>query len=843
MATYSNVKTWSSNETLTSSDLNAEFNNIITNTNSGNLNSDNVSTSAAWTWTGTHTMSTSSKLALIDNIYVTFGSATDGDYFMRYSASNTALELSTTNADGSGTNAVVLDIQDGTDDVRVRGGLSTDNNAAPTTGLLVGGNIVSDTDSTDDLGTTSVRWANVYTDAVGDSGQTLGVKATTLSFDAASTIDTSGNNALTLDAGSAVLTLDGGTIESDATTLSFDSAATIDTSGNNALSLDAGTAVLTLDGGTIESDASTFSFDAAATIDTSGNNNLTLSAGTATIVATAGDITIFDDNNNADTSLSIGTSATEALVVQALNGGSNKTLEELRFTTKTASSTGDYGKMTFYVDETEIATIDDGGIDLASGLAFTVNGTAVGSGVDATNVASTRIATFSDSDTINGSANLVYSESSGDVGLGVGGGDPHSYSTADAIVLIGSTSHNNTELALASSNTGGSVNQITFSDSADTSYQSRIYYNHATGDMGIEVEDDLLVTADRVDFTDTNSNHVTVNGNPASGQKGIVLSYDNTNNNGQINALHTGTEYRPIDIGANANVFLVSSSGNVGIGTTSPSKRLELTDSSAGSSFDFFNTSSTQGDTVFRLNASRSANSAYNFFKMYSGSGFGDTEFAFRGDGNAYADGSFSGSGADYQEFFESTDGTALEIGISVVMDGEKVRAYNASSDSTDNIVGVVRPKSENKNSAVIGNTAWNHWTDKYLTNDYGVYLREDVTVWEWDEVRYVDGDDVPEDKQINDIKVEAGSCYERDELAKDASWTPPTGATSSKQSVRKLNPDYDASRTYTPREERTEWNLIGLLGQVQIKANEPVRPTWIKMKQISESVDLYLVR
>ena len=68
MSTYSRVKTWSSNETLTSSDLNAEFNNIITNTNSGGLNSDNVSTSAAWTWTGTHTMSTSSKLAFIDNI-------------------------------------------------------------------------------------------------------------------------------------------------------------------------------------------------------------------------------------------------------------------------------------------------------------------------------------------------------------------------------------------------------------------------------------------------------------------------------------------------------------------------------------------------------------------------------------------------------------------------------------------------------------------------------------------------------------------------------------------------------------------------------------------------------
>jgi len=205
-------------------------------------------------------------------------------------------------------------------------------------------------------------------------GGTIESDASTFSFDGAATIDTSGNNALSLDAGSAVLTLDGGTLESDASTFSFDAAATIDTSGNNALSLDAGSAVLTLDGGTIESDASTLSFDAAATIDTSGNNNLTLNAGTGTIVATAGDVTVFDDNNNADVSMSIGTSATEALVVQALNGSSNKTLEELRFTTKTASGTANHGKITFYIDEAEIGTIDDGGIDLASGMTFAING-------------------------------------------------------------------------------------------------------------------------------------------------------------------------------------------------------------------------------------------------------------------------------------------------------------------------------------------------------------------------------------------------------------------------------------------------------------------------------------
>ena len=171
-----------------------------------------------------------------------------------------------------------------------------------------------------------------------------------------------------------------GNVDIGGDTLSFNGAATIDSSGNNAITIDAGSATLSLDAGTIASDATTLSFDGATSIDTSGNNNLTLSAGTASLVVTAGDVTVYDDNNNADTSLSIGTSATEALFIEALNGGSNKTLEELRFTTKTASGTGDHGKVSFYIDEAEIATIDDGGIDLAASKVFSVNGTEVGGG-------------------------------------------------------------------------------------------------------------------------------------------------------------------------------------------------------------------------------------------------------------------------------------------------------------------------------------------------------------------------------------------------------------------------------------------------------------------------------
>jgi hypothetical protein len=88
-----------------------------------------------------------------------------------------------------------------------------------------------------------------------------------------------------------------------------------------------------------------------------------------------GDMNVIRDANNADVKLTLGTSAAESLIIQVLNGSSNKTAEEVHFSTATASATGNHGKMVFDVDGTDIMTIDDGGIDLASGKTFAINGT------------------------------------------------------------------------------------------------------------------------------------------------------------------------------------------------------------------------------------------------------------------------------------------------------------------------------------------------------------------------------------------------------------------------------------------------------------------------------------
>ena len=110
---------------------------------------------------------------------------------------------------------------------------------------------------------------------------------------------------------------------------------------------------------------------------TSGDVTINVDASQAITALTGGDLTIYEDANNADVSLKLGTSATESLSIEVLNGSGNKTAEEIKFSTATASGTADHGKMVFNVDGTDIMTIDDGGIDIASGLSVAINGSAL----------------------------------------------------------------------------------------------------------------------------------------------------------------------------------------------------------------------------------------------------------------------------------------------------------------------------------------------------------------------------------------------------------------------------------------------------------------------------------
>jgi len=221
----------------------------------------------------------------------------------------------------------------------------------------------------------------------------------------------------------------------------------------------------------------------------------------------------------------------------------------------------------------------------------------------------------------------------------------------------------------------------------------------------------------------------------------------------------------------------------------------------------------------------RSGSSAFDFMRMAS-AGAGDNEFRFQGDGQAYADGSWNGGGADYAEYFEWDDGNSSDEdrrGYSVVLVGNKIRKAT-SSDAASDIIGII-----SATPAVTGDAAWDRWEGKYLTDDYGSYLKEAYTATAWTETD-ADG-------------AETHQYYETDKIPADVTVPADAVVTSTEEDGsllmrRRLNPDYDDTQTYVPREERQEWDTVGLMGKLRLRAGQPTGDRWIKMRDIATDDD-----
>ena len=230
---------------------------------------------------------------------------------------------------------------------------------------------------------------------------------------------------------------------------------------------------------------------------------------------------------------------------------------------------------------------------------------------------------------------------------------------------------------------------------------------------------------------------------------------------------------------------------------------------------------------VLNLSCDRSATASYHLLQGRSGGTTGDLEFFFTGDGDLAIDGSVSSGGADYAEYFEWTDGNSSNqnrIGYTVVLTGNKI-TLATSDDVAANIIGAV-----SVNPSVIGDSDIERWKGKYLVDDFGAYQTEEYTeTWWIDE---------------NNVK----HSYNTDKIPDDV--TVPDDATVDTKDAndntlirRKLNPDYDADQAYVSREDRKEWATIGMMGKLRIRKGQPTGDRWIKMRDISDTVEEWLVR
>ena len=145
--------------------------------------------------------------------------------------------------------------------------------------------------------------------------------------------------------------------------------------------------------------------------------------------------------------------------------------------------------------------------------------------------------------------------------------------------------------------------------------------------------------------------------------------------------------------------------------------------------------------------------------------------------GQVFGTGAFVSSGADYAELFEWEDGNPNNEdrrGLFVTLNGKYIAIANSSDEY---ILGII-----SSNPCIIGDSQSEEWHGKYVRDEFGQIVTEDVLV--------------PAITDENGIVIQEEHTEE----------------------IAIISEDFDETKTYIPRLERSEWDAVGLLGKLIVK-------------------------
>ena len=144
--------------------------------------------------------------------------------------------------------------------------------------------------------------------------------------------------------------------------------------------------------------------------------------------------------------------------------------------------------------------------------------------------------------------------------------------------------------------------------------------------------------------------------------------------------------------------------------------------------------------------------------------------------GNAWFQGAVTSSGADYAEFFEWKDGNPDaedRVGRAVTLHGDKIAFANVG----DPLLGII-----SGTAAVLGDNAECAWKNKFLTDKFGRIIYD----------------------QVEEFHTEIDPKTQEEKKISLGFFPRP-----------RLNPDYDPNEAYISREDRPEWDKVGMFGKL----------------------------
>jgi hypothetical protein len=320
---------------------------------------------------------------------------------------------------------------------------------------------------------------------------------------------------------------------------------------------------------------------------------------------------------------------------------------------------------------------------------------------------------------------------------------------------------------------------------------------------------------------------------------GYLMFADPQNTNAaSINYNHAADKLTFKVNGGSRVVF--DSAGKVGIGTLTPYAKLHVIGDTRVSGYMSSKThlyggladatgtpTSSTTSTIMKLYGGnyghyttvRSSSTTSNSTRVFEAVVSNGTKIRFTAAGNGYWDGTGDSGSADYAEYFEWTDGNPNNedrVGYSVTLVGNQMKI----AEEGDVLFGIVSAR-----PAIVGDTASLGWQGKYEIDEFGRRIQQDITVYSWTDE---DGEEV---------------SYRQDSLPEGI--TVPDDATSKVSQEDKLSAEYDVSAEadYLPRSERKEWSPVGLMGKLKLRTGQVTDSRWVKMRDMSDTIEEWLVR
>lgn len=232
---------------------------------------------------------------------------------------------------------------------------------------------------------------------------------------------------------------------------------------------------------------------------------------------------------------------------------------------------------------------------------------------------------------------------------------------------------------------------------------------------------------------------------------------------------------------------------------------------------------------VLGLNGAPVMSNRFNFIEATADDNSvsaGTQVFKVNAQGDVFAAGGMYSNRSSYAELFEWADGNKRgenRFGFTVAVN-EQGKLIVA--DEGDLPIGVVVPT-----AALVGNTMWNIWKDKYQKDELGNHIKNQYYVVEW------------YDNETSLIHSHFKESLNKNYALPENALELQTDAYGNNLEKPLVSREFDHTQEYKGREVRPEWATVCVLGTVPVYKGQLWNNNWIKIRDLNDEVELVLIK